>query len=392
MSTVAGWVPQMRMACPYCYEPFYRWQILFQCSGKASRIGKQCAPASDPAYAARFGDVAQLPVFSSSWRQRKAIHPPCAEKTWFRVCPRCHHRLPADFERVPSRMVAVVGARDSGKTAMLTVLIRELNGKIGDRLGLTVWPADEETRRAYGAYEQVIYSDDSVPYGTVPVGTHGTTLAPMVFAIAARRKGRRRAKRTLLSFFDTAGEDLRTRESVERNAQYLRSADAILLLLDPLQTEGGRESAVGHEGAYAAPDEAFSVLQRITELIQGGKYVLRVHKPLAIALSKVDMFWPRLSPVSPLRRPEPELDGFATKDGAAVQSEVQRLLREWDGRKILDFVAANYTRSHYFGFSALGHAPAGAQLTGSGVRPYRVVDPFVWLLTQLGAARVVKDG
>jgi hypothetical protein len=289
-------------------------------------------------------------------------------------------------------MVAVVGARDSGKTAMLTVLINELDGKIGDRLGLTVWPADEETRREYIAYKQVIYTDNSVPFGTRPLGTQGRVRAPMVFAVAARRKGRRRAKRTLLSFFDTAGEDLRTKESVERNAQYLRSAHAILLLLDPLQTEGGRESVLGSGGVNASPDEAFSVLQRITELIQGGKYVLRVSKPLAIALSKVDLFWERLGPVSPLRRPEPELDGFATQDGAAVQSEVQRLLREWDGRKIQDFVAANYTRFHYFGFSALGHTPADKQLTGAGVRPYRVVDPFVWLLTELGAARSVRGG
>jgi Double-GTPase 2 len=391
MRTLAGWVPQMRMTCPYCYESFYRWQILFQCSGKPSRLGRQCVPEQDAAYTARFGDIAQLPVFGS-WRQRKAVHGPCAEMTWFRVCPRCHHRLPADFERVPSRMVAVVGARDSGKTAMLTVLIKELDGRVGDRLGLTVWPADEETRREYAAYKQVIYSDNSVPYGTRPLGTQGTIRAPMVFAVAARRKGRRRAKRTLLSFFDTAGEDLRTKESVERNAQYLRSADAILLLLDPLQTEGGREGLVGDGGMNASPDEAFSVLQRITELIQGGRYVLRVRKPLAIALSKVDLFWARLGPVSPLRRPEPELDGFATTDGAAVQSEVQRLLRDWDGRKIQDFVAANYTRFHYFGFSALGHTPADRQLTGAGVRPYRVVDPFVWLLTQLGAARAVKDG
>jgi GTPase SAR1 family protein len=391
MGTLTRWVPQMRMACPYCYDSFYRWQILFQCSGKPSRLGRQCTPAQDDAYAARFGDIAQLPVFES-WRQRKAVHAPCGELTWFRVCPHCHHRLPADFERVPSRMVAIVGARDSGKTAMITVLIKELDGRVGDRLGLTVWPADEETRREYAAYKEVIYTDNSVPFGTRPLGTQGTTRAPMVFAIAARRRGRRRAKRTLLSFFDTAGEDLRTKESVERNAQYLRSADAILLLLDPLQTEGGREGVLGTGATNTSPDEPFSVLQRITELIQAGRYVLRVHKPLAIALSKVDLFRSRLSPLSPLGRPEPELEGFATKDGAAVQSEVQRLLRELDGNKIQNFVAANYTRYHYFGFSALGHTPADKELMGAGVMPYRVVDPFVWLLTQLGAARAVKDG
>ena len=61
--------------------------------------------------------------------------------------------------------------------------------------------------------------------------------APLVFRFTTPEH------RTLLSFFDTAGENLRSAQSIEQNARYLGAADGVLLLLDPLQMRGARELA-----------------------------------------------------------------------------------------------------------------------------------------------------
>lgn len=58
-----------------------------------------------------------------------------------------------------------------------------------------------------------------------------------MFRFGLRRKGLfgERPQHSVLSFFDTAGEDFNSRESVELNTRYLTNADGIILLLDPLQ-------------------------------------------------------------------------------------------------------------------------------------------------------------
>ena len=240
VSWFGGILPQIRLACPYCYSMFPRWRIQFRCTGRPSRSGRRCEPGADEAYAAHFGGGLQLPVFSS-WRRYRAVCPHCTADTTVRVCPYCHHRLPTQFGRVPSRLVAIVGARDSGKTVMLTVLMRELNHSAGERLGAGVWGADEDTQLAFAnRYERVLYTEGTLLDVTRSVEAASGLRPPLVFSFATEGSGLlRRQRRTLLSFFDTAGEDLRTQESLELNTRYLKSADAVLLVLDPLQMPGG---------------------------------------------------------------------------------------------------------------------------------------------------------
>jgi hypothetical protein len=392
-SWFGGILPQIRLACPYCYSMFPRWQIRFRCTGRPSRSGRRCEPGADEAYAAHFGTGLQLPVFAS-WRRYRAVCPHCEADTTVRVCPHCHHRLPTQFGRVPSKLVAVVGARDSGKTVMITVLMRELNHSAGKRLGAGVWGADEETRLVFAdRYERHLYVDGELHEPTRTVAAERSGLRPpLVFSFATEGKGLRRQRRTLLSFFDTAGEDLRSQESVELNTRYLRSADAVLLVLDPLQLPGGWERA-GMAGPPATVGvvDAFQVLEKITDLLQSGGRRLKIKKPLSVAFSKMDLFWDGLKPQSALRQPEPHVAGFNATDGADVHVEVARLLQDWEGgQKIEHFLRSNYKRSHYFGFSALGDRPtADNRVSSAGIQPYRVVDPFLWLLAQLGVVPTI---
>jgi hypothetical protein len=180
--------------------------------------------------------------------------------------------------------------------------------------------------------------------------------------------------------------------SVELNARYLRSADAVLLVVDPLKMEGGQERA----GLPAPPpdgpsDDAFGVLEKITDLLQAGRRGRRVRKPLAVAVTKMDLFWDGMAPEAPLQRPEPMVRGFDQRDGDAVHAQVAELLRDWDGRRIDQFLRENYRRYRYFGLSALGADPRQVRtVPATGIQPYRVGDPVLWLLAQLGALRTVR--
>lgn len=188
--------PQIRMVCPYCYETFPRWQIQFRCSGRPSRAGTRCDPGADPVYSAKFGPGFQLPTFPAR-RRYAADCPHCGSGTTVRVCPSCHHRLPTHFGRLHSRLVALVGARNSGKTVFLTVLMHELNHSAGERLESGVWGADEETRRVFaGEYERRLYINGDLHDPTLTVGAERFGLRPpLVFSFATEGSGLRRSRK-----------------------------------------------------------------------------------------------------------------------------------------------------------------------------------------------------
>jgi hypothetical protein len=216
----------------------------------------------------------------------------------------------------------------------------------------------------------------------------------MVFRFNTERNGllgRARITRSLLSFFDTAGEDLTSQGSVDVNARYLASADGIILLLDPLQMPGARAQASSEsrlpDPAPAAASPA-NVLIRVTDLLQarlGSGPSARIRKPLAVAFSKLDTLWHCFPQGSPLRRPPGQSRTFDTRDSLDVHEHVRALLDDWGGAQIDQILQHHYARYRYFGFSALGESPTrDNRVSPRGIQPYRVADPFLWLLTEFG--------
>jgi len=327
-----------RLVCPYCYESFRAWQILFRCTGRKGRAGIACKRERDPVLAERMGRSEALPpVFKGNWLRASAPCPQCGDMTPHRVCPVCHSDLPLHFARIGSRLIATVGAKESGKTVFMTVLVHELTHRVGERFEASVVGCDDTTRRRFESeYERRLYRDGALAATTPSAATMAGGAAPLVFRFSTQRDGllgRARISRSLLSFFDTAGEDLTTQESVQVNARYLASADGIVVLLDPLQMEGGRRlAATGTRLPSLVPgDGAFHVLSRVTDLLQGtpgGRASGRIRKPTAVAFSKIDALWHRFGQGSPLRRQLDEAPAFDTTDSLQVDEEVKALLHE----------------------------------------------------------------
>ncbi|MGW0188918.1 hypothetical protein ACWDV7_24530 [Streptomyces sp. NPDC003362] len=73
-------------------------------------------------------------------------------------------------------------------------------------------------------------------------------------------------------------------------------------------------------------------------------------------------------------------------DSLSVHEEVRRLLKDWDGVPIDHLLDNHYTRYRYFGVSSLGRNPTpDARVAPTGIQPYRVADPLLWLLSEFGS-------
>jgi len=404
--------------CPYCYREFTEREITFRCSGRTGPEGKRCGAEIDKPLRERTGFTGALPpVFEADGRLRAANCPQCAAESTTKVCPACHSQLPVHFGKVRSRLIALVGAKESGKTVYMTVLVHELMHRVGEDLNAAISGADDSTRLRFASeYEEPLYRDARLLATTTPAGSRDR--APLVFRFTTEgrrllarngRPGRAgRAgrvgrvgrvgpfaaggpQRTLLSFFDTAGEDLRTAQSVEENVRYLAAADGIVLLLDPLQMRGARQLAA--TGTLlptpgTVSDEPANVLENITDLIMaktGVKANERIKKPLAVVFTKMDALLHDLKETSPLLRPPAHTPYFDERDSLDVHTEIQRLLSRWDGSRIDQIVRKNYRSYRFFGVSALGETPTEEnRVSPRGVRPYRVTGPFMWMLAQFG--------
>ncbi|WP_430786423.1 TRAFAC clade GTPase domain-containing protein [Actinoplanes sp. G11-F43] len=387
--------------CPYCYDRFAERKIEFRCAGRVSVTGKVCKPKVDRNARDVMGDgQLRFPAFEADGRKLNATCPHCDLVTFIRLCPNCHSALPNYFGKVDSRMIALIGAKESGKTIFITVLLHEMMHRISRQFGVAVLGADDDTRLRYEKdYESSLYEQGSLPDVTRSASA-GRLRQPLVFsfAIDRRRLGRTRVDRSVLSFFDTAGEDLTHSDSVELNTRYLASADGIILLLDPLQMRGARP-LVGDDTELPvradAGDRPEHVLGRVVGLLErmsGASRRGKIKKPIAVAFSKMDTLLGTLPEDSPILAEPPGDACFDEADSLAVHRHVEQLLHKWQGGGLSETLGVHFEKYRLFGLSALGNNPVGGagddgprRVSHHGIQPIRVADPFLWLMSEFGA-------
>jgi len=387
-------LPSKRLICPYCYEQFPIRDILFRCNTRTGRTGRRCTAKTDGILEDRTGNGRELgPVFAGDGRQTTASCPDCTSETRYRVCPVCHSQLPTQFGLVDNLLIAMVGSKESGKTVYMTVLLHEVMNRVGARLDASLMAGDEHTLSRFRRnYEDNLYTDHRLPTATASASTKDNRVDPLVFRLSISAQGplRRAPVHTLLSFFDAAGEDLTSQESVDLNTRYLANADGVLLLLDPLQMPGARLAAApGTRMPSAQYDTSVGVLTRITDMLlsqPGAARKGRIDVPVAVVFPKMDAFRHRLRRGSPLSVDPPAGEKFDVADSLDVHTEMAGLLRDWDGVQVDQLMRNTYRRYRYFGVSALGANPTpDAEVAATGIQPYRVADPFIWLLSEFGA-------
>jgi hypothetical protein len=392
--------------CPYCCEEISGQRTWYRCTGRTSPRGKHCDTEVDPVLRRRTGFSDPVPPAFPAGRQRNAATcPECGGRTGVTICPVCHSRLPVYFGKIGSLLIVPVGANETGKSVFVAVLLHELMHQAGQQFNAAITGADDHTRQEFAQeYERPLYRESRLLPPTVPALAGNRP--PLVFRFTAESRrpkilnglptlgglaASRDPQRTLLSFFDTAGEDLRLQPSMDRNLPCLGVADGILLLVDPLQMRGARAlAAPGTRLPVSgdAGDEPAAALVAVTDFLlagNGDQPGRPIGTPLAIVFTKMDALLGRLRETSPLLQPAPRQPYFDERDSMAVHTEIQRLLAGWEGSRIDRIARTHYRTYRYFGVSALGETPTeDNRVSARGIRPYRVTSPVLWLLAQFG--------
>ena len=105
--------------------------------------------------------------------------------------------------------------------------------------------------------------------------------------------------------------------------------------------------------------------------------------------TKIDAFFPKLDRGNPLMTTAPAMQAYPDADGQAVHEHILALLHQWNAQDIDTHLRLNYSNFRYFGVSALGAEPdyENLRVAAGGVRPHRVEDPVLWLLSKTGTVR-----
>jgi hypothetical protein len=393
-----------RLSCPYCYRRIDGRNLWFRCTGRGSPGRPRCVPRPDPLRRELTGfDEASLTVFppprrTRLVRARLAGCPSCGAETGIRVCPECHTPLPAHFGRSRSPLIAMVGAKGTGKTVYLTVLAHLLLHGLPRRFDADV-RRGEPTVAAHGdpmtSSIDDLFRDGRLAAQTSPA-RDGRRL-PWVVEWRTLRTvfgSVRRLRSSFISFYDTAGEDLNSSSSAYGLA-YLAAADATIVLLDPFMIPQMAEQIRLPSSAFISTTPAVDVLGRVTEALrsaQGVRSGALIRTPVAVAFCKIDAFFGLLGADHPLLRTPAAGGAYDDTEGVNTHEQVRALLHSVGADAIDRLLAYNYSTYRYFVVSSLGAEPdyEAATVDPAGVRPFRVEEPLVWLLSRFGVIPVTK--
>lgn len=386
-----------KISCPYCYRRFSPGSMLFQCLGRPAPGRQSCGRSSNPERERLTGySGAMLPTFAPPTKtplpRRTAPCPDCGVSTGIRACPVCHTPLPANYMDARTPLLGLVGGKNAGKTVYTTVLVHEIRNNLRRRFEADIDIAGEQagaaSARWFDQYHDELFDRGSL-FESTPSAAGGIR-TPVVIKWRQQRRSLVGGHRTsVLSFFDSAGEDLTTQELVNNQA-YLGATGGLIVLLDPFQLPRARDHVAAPDERDAEPP--LNVLSRITEMLRntgGLRDGSRIRTPVAVVFSKIDAFFGMFPADHPLRQ-EPETGPhYDEASGDDTHEHVRALLDKLGADDVDAHLRAHYRTFRYFAVSSLGAEPEyeRKRVDSGGVRPFRVEEPLLWLLARFGIVR-----
>lgn len=384
------------VACPFCFIRIDSSKLAYQCTNRGVQ---ECTAAVDPDRVKLTGNATpSYPTFlPAPGRGVAPVCPTCGAEATRRACRACHTALPIHFVDSDSPMIGIVGSKGSGKSILMMVLVKQLREQVGKRFQAAVRMATDNPDGSDGVEAYRINREK--PFfdgGVLPLATQEdkreNRRQPVVLlwqGPPARRLGVSRPASTVLSFVDTAGEDLSGLDKTF-SLRYLPVCDGLIITLDPFSLPGARARLHLPGAAIKSFDGApLDVISRITELLRVELKVRKSKKiklPVAVVFAKMDAFFPGMDRNSAVMSKPAALAAYQEADGQAVHENVRALLHEWDASDVDLHLQLNYSCFRYFGVSALGAEPdyEAGHVDSGGVRPHRVEDPVLWLLAKEG--------
>lgn len=381
---------RQKIICPFCFASFQASEIVFRC------LNPRCTGREeDTVYANARGypPAAMGHVLSASKRLLSVGVPRvvectvCQRETRTRLCPACHYELSHDVGQVDQRIIAIIGGSNTGKSHYIAALINRLQHEVGRNFDFSVSMIGDGTRERWmNDFYRPLFENKTVLGGTLSATLDIRVKIPLIFRLTMKNGNHVRALN--ISFFDTAGEDMANLKldllSVE--ARYICHADAIIMLLDPLQLDIIRSQLpnvnLPRPDPMARPN---FVVERLRELFEQYYHLpgtKKITTPVAFTFSKADTLKAILPPDSALLRSAEHFGALDLQDIQSVSTEIGNYMQTWIGAGFCQDIDLKFASYRYFGISSLGRQP-DARNHLADVNPRRVEDPFLWLLYQL---------
>ena len=404
--------------CPYCFNSFLNLDVEYQCENNEtdSSFNRFCPEEIDQKYTDHWNEAIPInhvfkkkslasSLFGSVPGAAKCDV--CGAETSKFVCPHCHNWLPAEMIEEGSEIISIVGDPASGKTVYFTSLIHELM-KYGYRLGLSVTPKDEapdDTRRTSVIYRQMatgMFNNNKLPAKT-PEASADTPSIPLIFSLSTKKAGKKGGKTIYLVFYDTPGESFKHEEQVRKLVKYLKESSGIIMLIDPFSVRGLRDIISNVAAVDNKPTDEIKILDTLKNYASSQKSVS--NNPLAITFSKIDAVVNGLAAAGEdsmlgidLKRNSSFLQTgkfslletemihktFLTSEG----DDQEGLLQKWDIGNVFSEATSRFSNVKLFAVSSTGVMPKNKYQLEGEVKPYRVMDPLIWILHEMGGFNI----
>jgi len=338
------------------------------------------------------------PPGSSFAVPKSAECPECKQKTYKIVCPSCHNTLPESTLLGRDMIISVVGARDTGKSHFVGVIIRELIDRISVKFGGAMVAFGDSMNRYEENFGRLLYNElqklDLTQSSLKNV--KNSAYRPLIFKFQVKNKVlfREIIDSFTFVFFDTAGEDLNDLDTMSTVNKYICKSVGIIFLLDPLKIPTvfnqldskviARASTLDWRQATRADD----IMSRVSTLIRNDRNMRSSKKidiPVAAVFSKFDVIESLVSAGCTILEPSPHCTekAFVLSDWHNVNGEIQGLLKAWGADAFMAQLDVNYTNYSYFAVSALGlNNNPRENRSIERPRPHRIEDPLLWILKE----------
>ena len=363
-----------KYVCPRCFEEQDLADVEYICTNTSKTHPCSKARSREP------------------FKPTNAKHPVCEEcgqPLTTRVCPKCGFELPTNFRSMKNYPIAIIGAKECGKSNYVAVLIDQLKNSVGRSFNCSLMACGDKTINRYrnDFYNPLFRNKVCVK------GSDAGDVDPLIYNLLFQKKGGLFHKAVndaiSLTFYDTAGENLKSRDDMMTFNKYLAHAAGIILLLDPLQLPHVRDELNGKVNLPEENTDVTEVLERTIDVVRTQQnqrnFSKKIDIPIAVAFTKIDAVQSLMDPSSCLNNDSVHVrNGYFTKsDFDDENQEMQSLVDTWMGEELYQLVNMNFNKFGFFGLSALGCIP-DTNNTIARLRPFRVVDPFLWLLAQQG--------
>ena len=381
--------------CPRCFsflrDDRFAWMVDPRIPGPRFRDADASALYGAEIMSPQIYSVAPPPGYRGPLHTAADASRALANQPVVEICPICHFVLPDGWRQGHAVCIVMAGARATGKSIYIAVLIKQLE-LLCESLGVSMEPANASAAQAYAInYETPLY----VQRGLIPPTPTAQIQPPhqrepLTFSIGAWNGVRR-----FVVLRDVAGEDLEAGNTYAMHFKFFANADAVFFMFDPLRIKGIRDQLQDllPQQGWGGGDPR-SVLSNVLLAVGAGQ------PRLAVILSKFDALralrdvegsdWSYVmsnSGASYLRDTSTSRQ-YDDVDGQLLHEEVRSLLLRLHGSAIVTAVENPSTGvpllHRYFVVSALGQPPVGNQLNARGVAPFRCADPLRWVTTSYG--------